>query len=808
LTVPPTKFQSTPVRLGRGVLLGLALWAIGVGPWIGRPAFAQAANDDLGRHLVDEKSPSPWHITADEITYDERAQRYVADGNVRISRDDKRLSADHVVFDHRTMDAQARGNVVVVVAKDLLIGEEVDINLDRQTGTAKSGTLFIEKSHFYIQGSHITKLGEDAYTVEDAVLSTCDGERPSWKITSRSLDVTVEGYGLAQHAALWANEVPVFYTPVFIFPAKRERQSGLLTPALGISDRLGPNIVQPLYWAINEQSDATFYAHYMDERGTKIGAEARYLLDRDSFGTAMFDYLDDRREDNGEGSESKDWGYDKDNFLRPNQDRHWFRMKHDQGLWSGARAWLDIDWVSDQDFLPEWRHSMTGYEDSSKAFMDTFGRQLDDYDDPVRTNQAIFNQNGDRYVLNTGVVWLEDATRKRTDGLPNLNSQLQQLPGLRLDFIKQPVGATPLQFTMDSQSAYFYSDDNSRGTRLDLHPRAYWPVRWGDYVYLEPSAGLRETAWFMNHFQDLRRDDFQSDAPSLPDEQRKDKTTDRTIYDLRLDASTEIGKVYDIDGEDISGLHHRMRHRALYEYIPNDIQKKYPAFVFQNDDAEPVPLDDGVNYIRPQNRIVYSMVNTLTSKYRRPVAPDQTTKADQPAFAYNDFLRLEIDQAYDIREARGSDRIEPKGKRPFSPLYTELELSPQDHFQLKYTTEYDYYETRFSSHSLRSSWSTARGDKISLEYNYDNGGYHFYAQDRTDADIESLSGDVRLKLPYRLTAYGSSEYDFSEDRMIESVVGLIYESQCWSLDVNFRQAQNDQAIAFMIKLNGLGGIGF
>ena len=313
----------------------------------------------------------------------------------------------------------------------------------------------------------------------------------------------------------------------------------------------------------------------------------------------------------------------------------------------------------------------------------------------------------------------------------------------------------------------------------------------------------------MNHFQNLSRDEFQSNATNLPDEKDKDKTTARTIYDLRLDASTELGKVYAIDGEEIAGLHHRMRHRAVYEYIPNDIQKKYPAFVFQNDDADPVPLDDGVNRIQPQNRIVYSMVNTLTSKSRRPTAPDRDRQTAQaPGYAYNDFLRLEFDQAYDIREARGSDRIDAKGKRPFSPLYTELELSPEERFRLKYVTEYDYYDTRFSSHHLNTSISSARGDKFSLEYNYDKGGYHFYAQDRTDADIESLSADVRLKLPYRLTAYGSSEYDFIEDRAIESVVGLIYESQCWSLDVNFRTAQNDQAVSFMIKLNGLGGIGF
>ena len=41
----------------------------------------------------------------------------------------------------------------------------------------------------------------------------------------------------------------------------------------------------------------------------------------------MGDYLRDRQVDNGLGNSTTDWGYTGDDYLRPNEDRYWFRMK-------------------------------------------------------------------------------------------------------------------------------------------------------------------------------------------------------------------------------------------------------------------------------------------------------------------------------------------------------------------------------------------------------------------------------------------------------------------------------------------------
>ena len=772
------------------VLTGILIFA-GLSP------LAWGANMD---QLFEENPDAPWHITADTISYDDPSRRYVADGSVRISRGRVRLTADHVRFDHRTMDATASGHVVLVSGKDVLIGDSVDINLQDQVGTVTQGTVFLEENHFYIRGDKIEKLGENTYAAERATLSSCDGQAPAWKITGRKLDVTLEGYGVIRHAALWARDVPVLYTPIFVFPAKRQRQTGLLQPEVGTSSRKGTFITQPFYWAINEQSDLTVYENYMSDRGNKIGLEYRYKVDPLTEGTAMFEYLNDRKVDDGIGDNSDDWGYTDDNFLRPDDDRYWFRMKHDQDLPLGFTGRIDLDIVSDQDYLTEFRSGMTGYDKTREYFRDTYGRDLDDYDDPIRTNQAIATRHWDRFSLNSGIVWLDDTTERWTDQfaatqtLPKLDTQLQRLPIIRFDAMRQPLGDTPLLFNMDTEWTYFYSDDNTRAARIDLQPRVTWPFRLGHALYIEPSAGLRQTAWFVTDFQ------------NIPTEEAKDDNTYRTLYDLKLDVSSEFSNVFAIGESGSEAVRHTILPRVIYEYIPNKDQDDYPAFIGQDQNANLVPLDDSVNRVDPLNKITYSITNSFTSKSFEQ--SDKDTEKTTETARYNDFLRVKLEQSYDIREARGSDRIDPERKRPFSPIRAELEYYPAKYLRLKADAEYDVYDSRLVSRNISATLNSARGDEFRLEYRYDKGLYHFNRKDDTDEDIESLYGSIRLKLPFRFTVYGTNEYDFEENERIETTVGLIYEAQCWSLDARYEKDDDgDEEISFMFNLYGLGPIG-
>ena len=371
---------------------------------------------------------TPWHIMADEISHDQQTDHYIASGHVTISKEARQLSADFVRFDHRAMMAYARGHVMMTAGDDVLTGSSLEMNLASEIGTLYEGTIFIKENHFYIRGDKLQKVGEKTYAADTASVSSCDGEVPDWKITGKNMTVTIEGYGTVHHAALWAKQVPVLYSPYLIFPAKTERQSGLLVPETGYSERNGFQFSQPFYWAINDQSDATFNFEHIANRGEKTGVEYRYVLDAGSKGIVMADYLHDRQVDDGTGA----WGYTDDNVLRTNLDRYWFRMKHNQAFSSGFTAKLDLDIVSDQDYLREFRSMYMGYDDTNMNFFKNFGRGLDDYNDPVRTNSLIVNKFWSGYSMNAETRWYDNVIARQTGGPDDTLQKLPDCPILRL----------------------------------------------------------------------------------------------------------------------------------------------------------------------------------------------------------------------------------------------------------------------------------------------------------------------------------------------------------------------------------------
>jgi len=708
----------------------------------------------------------PWHIVADEMNYDDKAKVYIGIGNVNITKKDKTLNADYVRFNQNTMDVFAKGHVVMTMGENIITGSSMDMNLDAETGTIYNGNIFIDENHFYIKGDKIQKVGKESYTADKASVSTCDGDSPAWRITGRNLKVTVEGYGTVKHAALWAKKVPVLYTPYLVFPVKLKRQTGLLAPQVGYSDRKGSEYLQPFFWAINESSDATFYAHYMSSRGEKMGLEYRYIFDEQSKGTLMYDFLDDRQVDDGSPGSEK-WGYAGDGALRPNSDRYWFRMKHDQALSHGFFARLDIDFVSDQDYFHEFKDGYTGFDEIDEYYIKEFGRGFDAYDDPVRLNRFNVSRSWSLYSLNAELRWYDDVIKRRQE---ETDTTLQRLPLITFDGSKQKISTSPFYFDLASEYTYFYSEDGPRHHRADIYPRFYLPYSYRQYFTIEPSVGLRETIW---HFD--KQEYSSSDKKILT----------RELYDIKVDLSSEVYHVFNIEGARVSRIKHTVRPQIIYDYIPEKDQSELPSL-------------DGIDRVAKINLITYSLTNTLTSKSKtisgqKSVGPTDTPKDDgvvkSPSYAYNEFFRFKLEQSYDINKEKEDD------PEPFSPIRGEIEIYPIRYFSIKADADWSHYDSDFRSRNIAATFWDMRGDKLFVDYRY---------QRDTSATVYTNLG---LKISDRLSVRGEYERNIFDDKDLKYGFGFLYKTQCWSFDSNLTKEGDDLRFNFMIRLHGIGVIG-
>ena len=717
-------------------------------------------------NIFQDDASVPWHIVADEMNYDDKAKVYIGRGNVNITKKDKNLNADYVRFNQNTMKVFARGHVVMTVGENIITGTSMDMNLNSETGTIFNGTVFIDENHFYIKGDKIEKVGKDSYAADKASVSTCDGDQPAWKITGRNLKVTVEGYGTVKHAALWAKKVPVLYTPFLVFPVKQKRQTGLLAPQVGYSDRKGGEYVQPLFWAINESSDATFYAHYMSRRGEKLGAEYRYVLDEQSKGTLMVDFLDDRQVDDGSPGSEK-WGYAGDGVLRPNSDRYWFRMKQDQALSHGFFARLDIDYLSDQDYLHEFKDGYTGFTETDEYFVKEFGRGFDAYDDPVRLNRFNVNRNWPLYSLNAELRWYDDIIKRRQE---ETDTTLQRLPVITFNGSKQNISTSPFYFDLASEYTYFYSEDGPRNHRMDIYPRLYLPYSFRGYFTIEPSVGLRETVW---HFD---KEEYSSSDK---------KTLTREMYDIKVDLLSEVYHVFDIEGKRVERIKHTVRPQIIYDYIPEKDQSELPSL-------------DGTDRIARTNLITYSLTNTLTSKSKKNTRENKGHPSDKPVndnsyeppmHNYNEFLRFKLEQNYDINKEKEDD------PEPFSPIHGELELYPVRYFSIKADADWSHYDSNFRSRNVAATFWDMRRNNLSVDYRY-----------QRDTS-ETLYTNLGVKISDRLSIRGEYERNIFDSKDLKYGFGFLYETQCWSFDFNLTKEGDDLGVKFMIRLFGIGGIG-
>jgi LPS-assembly protein len=160
------------------------------------PAGAQASELKKER-ILEDNAELPWVLEADELTYDQQLDQYIARGNVQIFKADKKLTADYVRYNHKTGHAFARGNVVLTVGQDILTGSQLDIDLENQVGWIKNAYLFLKENNFHITGDKIEKTGDKTYRIDSATFTTCDGPAPSWKISGKDVKIKANGSGSA-----------------------------------------------------------------------------------------------------------------------------------------------------------------------------------------------------------------------------------------------------------------------------------------------------------------------------------------------------------------------------------------------------------------------------------------------------------------------------------------------------------------------------------------------------------------------------------------------------------------------------------
>lgn len=153
-------------------------------------------------------------------------------------------------------------------------------------------------SYFRIEGRELTRTNGNDFRAVEADWTPCfceSDENPLWGFHAQRIDAQSGGYVDFEDAVLEIKGIPVLYLPRLKLPLKGQRQSGFLMPTLRTGDRkIGTVYTQPVYFAFAPDFDSTLTTDFFQDKGTRLGIEARYKLRSQSGFEYRFDTIRDR----------------------------------------------------------------------------------------------------------------------------------------------------------------------------------------------------------------------------------------------------------------------------------------------------------------------------------------------------------------------------------------------------------------------------------------------------------------------------------------------------------------------------------
>lgn len=699
------------------------------------------------KKLFLEDDKTPWKITARELIYDDAAKTYTAKGDVVISKGPQALYAQEATYNSLLGIAEVSGGVRLQMDGDVLTGDRGHFDLERQTGTIENGQLFLRQNNYHIDGQLMEKTGENTYVITRCRVTTCDGERPDWSLTGSKVEVTLEGYGHIHDAALRVREYPVLYLPYLLFPAKTKRQSGLLPPLFGYSERNGAAAELPFFWAISDRMDATFYQRYLSERGYMQGLEYRYLVDKGSSGALLFDILNDKKE--------KDLA-DPDDvevspFERTNQTRYWFRGKADQKLPLDITVRLDADYVSDADYLREFQKDVTGY--NARPDLDSdFGRPLEEKYSPTRRSALRLSRDKGDVSIQAATSYNENPENPPDDETP------QQVAAMDFSLLPKKVVRSPLYFGFESGYDYVWREFGDQGQQVSILPQLTLPLWLGPYLEFEPSFAYGLNAqWF-------------------EEEGGEKKNRDSQAYDVGARLMTQLERTYGTDWGEVKKVKHRLWPSLSYQYRRQDDR-----------DAES-PWFDPLEQTGDLNRLVFALDNFV----------DARLENREGRVRYSQWVNFQLAQGYSIAEQRDEEGSGEEN-RPFEPLTAALFLKPYRYLDFYGVTKWDHYDRELTETNLAMSLSMDRsGGRTDI--------YRVTYQNIEDKG-SALNYWLRINLIYGFAAGTSLRRKTDPKSTISNKYWLEYASQCWSVLLGMEREESDTSVLLAFRLRGLGQFG-
>ena len=399
-------------------------------------------------------------IVAQTLEYFSKLKKYSAKGAVKVEQEGVTVEADEMVYYEETGDVSATGNVRYNDPQTFFTAETAEMNMEKKTGKLHDAEIFFKDGNYHLKSAEIERKAEqEFYSRNETEVTTCDGPIAAWCFRGKEM-VLVPGEQITgRDVTFRVKDVPVFYSPYLWAPINKDRKTGFLIPSISNSSTRGFGISIPFFWAIAENSDATFLLDAYSRQGIGTGMEYRFIGPR--------------------GLQSAWWLYHiRDHDLH--RDFTEFRAVHDDRSSGGIGLFLNANIVNEKDFYRKIAEHKELYRELSPYSEKNLQRFLES-----TAEVNIPFDNARAYLL--AQYWID--LKYNTGDIP------QKLP--EIGYVMNYTRLGSFLVSADASAVYFWNKNGVSAGRLAVYPTVLHSV--GSDVVLSQSVAVRGTAYQFDH---------------------------------------------------------------------------------------------------------------------------------------------------------------------------------------------------------------------------------------------------------------------------------------------------------------------
>ncbi len=511
------------------------------------------------RDSLQGNQEKPVELTGDQVEFLHAENKVIAKGHVVVVKGDITLKCDQVEFSRATQIAVAEGHVVLISSQETIVGEKMIYNFQKMTGEFMDAKIF---SHpFYGASQKATKLEGNHIRMDQGYLTTCDHDKPHFRLAPKKLDLYPHDKMIARGVRMMVGGVPVAYLPRYsqVLDDKRPQ----LTYVPGRSKAWGMFLLADLRYYVNENLRTNFKLDFREKKDIAWGVNAKYSVPRHGAGVFRTYYMKER-------------SITSKRFYKP---RPGPTPEHER---------LKVEWRHKWTIDPKTEAVWQYYKLSDNIILkEYFPREYKQ--DPTARTFFVLTHNLEKSTLS---FQYEQRVNRFT-------SVVERLPEIRWDLPSQKLGATNFYFKSLNAYSNLSKKDASpteirRETmRVDSENELSYPLRILRFLELKPFAGWRET-YYSKTAQPAQYGVL------------------RGVFSTGADLTTKFYKVYDVKttilGMELNRLRHLITPSVAYLY------RRDPTL-----SSSVLDNFDGVDSIQRDHTIGLSLENKLQTKRNKKI---------------------------------------------------------------------------------------------------------------------------------------------------------------------------------------------